>query len=158
MLSSHRSVFIKIKLPTDKETSELIWNKQIQVETKAQLRTVLRLTTFKIQICKHKQSWPQFNLELVLPCRVRLKSSVPVSAARNVWPPRGAACTRVRCVTMVTYGTTQAVNSVPAAGVRSSARGQSVLALTVHRWAFIRMKLLWVRNKNFQSSVAQRTH
>lgn len=86
--------------------------------------------------------WPQFNLGLALPCRVRLKSSVPVSAARSAWLPRGAACTRVRCVTMVTYGTTRAASSAPAAGVRSSARGQSVLASNVHRWALVRVKLL----------------
>lgn len=79
---------------------------------------------------------PELNLAVPLPRRVGPKWSVLVSAVMNAPLPRGAACTRARCVTMVTCGTAQAASSVPATGVRSCARGPSVVVLNAHRWVW----------------------
>lgn len=67
--------------------------------------------------------------------RVRPKWNAPASAATSAPPPRGAACTRTRCVTMETCGTAPAASSAAATGVRCSVRGPSAVASNAHRWA-----------------------
>lgn len=87
-------------------------------------------------VCTQKLNKPKLNFPLLLSSRVKPKWSVLVSAVMNVPLPREAACTKARCITMVTCGTAQVVSFVPVTGDRSFAREPSVVVLNAHRWAW----------------------